>query len=207
MTDKSNPPPPGHINSPFFTKLPSEVRWMIYGEFFRGSRQEVVAKKEREDPNNRYTEFVRISMPRNRQFQLVQTCKAIYSECRNLYWSETAVKCGYMSFRTNLKGIPFYARECIRVLEGVATEDNFAPTNRIPLVQFLGYFPELEYCQLRHQTAQMYCHQNEVPPEDFLTEVGSKAFQDLARTLNANKPPMLVQRIYLRTKKDRDVSE
>lgn len=207
MTDNNSPPPPGHLNSPFFTKLPVEVRWLIYREFFSGSRQEVVAKKEREDPGNRYTEFVRISMPRNKQFQLVQTCKAVYSECRHLYWSETAVKCGYMSFRTNLKGIPFYARTFIRVLEGVATEDNFAPTDRIPLEQFLSHFPKLQYCQLRHQTVHMYCHQDDIDTDRFLEKSGSAGFRDLAGTLNPGKPPVLLQRVYLWPQKDRDVSE
>lgn len=206
MTDNSSLPPPGHIDSPLF-KLPAEVRQMIYREFIIGSRQEIVAKKDREDPTNRYTEFVRICMPLNRQFSLLRTCKAVYQEARQLYWCETAVKCAYKPFRTNLNAIPFYARPRIRVLEGVAPVDDLTPTNQIPLDQFLGHFTNLQYCQLRHHTVRLYCHHDGIPPEDVLAKSGSEAFREIARSLNADKPPVFVQRIYVFPEKDRDVSK
>lgn len=207
MTDNSSPPPPGHIHSPFFIKLPGEVRRMIYQEFFDGSRQEVRRHKDREDPTNRYTEFVRICMPSNRQFSFVRTCKAVYQESRDLYWCETAVKCAYMSFRANLNAIPFYARLRIRVLEGVVPVDTFTPTGQMSLDQFLGHFPKLQYCQLHHHTVRLYCHHEEIPPEDVLAKSGSEALREIARSLNAKKPPVFVQRIYVLPEKDRDVSE
>lgn len=206
MTDNSSPPPPGHINSPFFTKLPGEVRRMIYREVFSGSRQEVRRHKDREDPTNRHTEFVRICMPFNRQFSLVRTCRAIYHEARALYWCETAVKCAYMPLRTNLNAIPFVARPRIRVLEGVVPVDNLTPTGQMPLDQFLGHFPKLQYCQLHHQTVRMYCHHDDISPTSLLEKSGSGAIREIACSLSAAKPPILVQRIYVRPEKDRDVS-
>ncbi|KAL2278193.1 hypothetical protein FJTKL_14612 [Diaporthe vaccinii] len=204
MTDNNSPPPQGHINSPLFTKLPGEVRRMIYGEFFDGSRQEVRRHRDREDPTNRYTEFVRICMPFNRQFSLVRTCKAVYQESRDLYWCETAVKCAYMSFRANLNAIPFYARLRIRVLEGVVPVDTFNATGQMSLDRFLGHFPKLQYCQLHHHTVRLYCHHEEIPPENVLAESGSEALREIARSLNTENPPVFVQRIYVLPEKDRD---
>ncbi|KAK7702784.1 hypothetical protein SLS64_009394 [Diaporthe eres] len=205
MTDNRSPPPPGHIHSPFFIKLPAEVRRMIYREFFDRSRQEVRRHRDRKDPTNRHTEFVRICMPFNRQFSLVRTCKAVYQESRDLYWCMTTVTCAYMSLRANLNAIPLYARPRIRVLEGVVPVDTFTPTGQMELDQFLGHFPNLQYCQLRHHTVHLYCHHDEVPPEDVLARSGSGALREIAVSLNAENPPVFVQRIYVWPKKDRDV--
>lgn len=172
-----------------------------------GSRLEVRRHKYRQDPTNPRTEFVRICVPFNRQFSIVRTCKALYEESRNLYWCKTAVTCAYMSLQINLNAIPFYARPRIRVLEGVVTEDIFHPTNRMPLAQFLGHFPRLGYCQLHRQTVHMYCHQDDVPTEDFLARAGSDAIRNLASSLNADKPPVFLQRVYLWPQYDWDVSE
>lgn len=180
---------------------------MIYEEVFMGSRLEVRRHKDRQDPTNPRTEFVRICVPFNRQFSIVRTCKALYEESRSLYWCKTAVTCAYMSLQINLNAIPFYARPRIRVLDGVVTEDIFHPTNRMPLAQFLGHFPRLEYCQLHRQTVHMYCHQDDVPTEDFLARAGSDAIRNLASSLNADKPPVFLQRVYLWPQYDWDVSE
>lgn len=206
MADNSNQPPPGHTKSPLFTKLPLEVREVIYRWFFIGSRQKVGRHTYQSDPSNRYTKSVRNSMPRNKQFALVQACKAVYRESRHIYWSETAVKCAYMSMRANLNAIPFYARPLIRVLEGVAPVDDLASTGQMNLIQFLVHFPKLQYCQLQRHTVHMYCHHDDIPPEGLLMQSGSDAFRDIARILNPNKPPVFVQRIFLWPEKDRDVS-
>lgn len=207
MANNSNPNVPGHVQSPLFTKLPFEIREQVYRAFFIGSRQEVGRHPDRTDPDNRYTEFKRISMPRNRQFALVETCREVYRESRHIYWSETSVRCAFMPMRANLSGIPFYARSLIRVLEGVAPVDDLAPTGQMDLVQFLGHFPKLEYCQLTRHTVHMYCHYDEIPPEGLLTKSGSDAFRAIATTLNTNKPPVFVQRLFVWPEKDRDVSE
>lgn len=206
MASNSNPNVPGHIKSPLF-KLPLEIREEVYRAFFTGSRQEVGRHPDRTDPNNRYTEFERISMPRNRQFALVEACKAVYDESRHIYWSETSVRCACMTMRANLDGIPLYARPLIRVLEGVAPVDNLIPTGQMDLVQFLGHFPKLQYCQLQRHTVHLYCHHDEIPPEGLLMASGSDAFRAIARTLNTNKPPVFVQRLFVCPQKDRDVSK
>lgn len=207
MANNSNPNVPGHVQSPLFTKLPLEIREQIYRVFFIGSRQEVGRHAYQSDPNNRYTKIVRNSMPRNKQFALAQACKAVYRESRHIYWSETAVTCAYMSMRANLNAIPFYARPLIRVLEGVAPVDDLVPTGQMDLVQFLGHFPNLEYCQLNRHTVHMYCHYDEIPPEGLLTKSGSDAFRAIAHMLDTNKPPVFVQRLFVLPEKDRNVSE
>lgn len=180
---------------------------MIYRESFVGSKQEVVRRKYRTDPNNRYTEFERICMPMSRQSSLLRTCREVYKEARHVFWSETTIRCAYMPFQINLDAIPVYARQRIRALENVVTEDHFRPMNRMPLVQFLGNFTRLQHCHFRPQTVHIFCHHNEIPPEGLLRMVGSDAFRDLALALNIDQPPVFVQRIYVWPQKDRDVSK
>lgn len=206
-TNRNLTPLPGHANCPLFTELPYDIRVMIYREFFRGSRQEVVSRPDREDPHHHFTASTRLCLPLNRQFNLVRACKEIYKESRHIYWSETAIKLAYRPLAANLSAIPQYARQSVRALEGVPIADALSSMNQIPIDQFLGRFPRLNYCQFNRMTIHMGCHSNEIDPNDLVEESGSNAFLEIAVSLNKRKPPVFVQRIYLWPEKDHGVSE
>lgn len=72
--------PSGHLASPFFTKLPAQLRLAIYKYVFDDST--VLARIERPG-DYRVTE-----LRPNRQ-SILLTCHAIYSEVLHVYWSHT----------------------------------------------------------------------------------------------------------------------
>lgn len=183
-------------SSPFFSKLPAEVRTMIYRECFAGSKARVTQEKPLRNNLNRHTYFDKAYLPRNEQLKLLPVCQDFHDEARPIYWNETAVECAYFALQKNLSAIPVHARPHIRVLEGVPPVDGFAH-HPIPLAQFMGLFPQLRYCQLRHQSVYIYCLHNKATRENLLGAAGSDAFRSLAHTLNPHNPPVLVQRAYV----------
>ena len=200
MANNGSQRPLGHINSILFTKLPAEVRSMIYCEAFIGSKVEIGRKNSWVDHKNRNTDDGRIYVLPSKHHRLLRTSKEVYYESRRIYWTETTVTCAHCPLQKNLSTIPVYARPYIRVLEGVVPADNFSPHNRLPLGQFLGHFTGLQYCQLLHQSVYIFCLHDAASSQDLLEAAGSDAFRAVACTLNSNNPPVLVQRAYVHSR-------
>lgn len=208
MSDNSISTLQGNMEPFPFFKLPFDVRQKVYRKFFQGSRLEVRNRWYQSDPTNRYTKYSRTSVGINREFLLLLTCKAADKEARDIYWSQTTIRCSaFMSFQANLHAIPFCARPFVRTLEGVPINDDMHSKPRTPLRLFLARFSRLEYCEFRRPTVQRSCHTHEVPREALLEAVGSEAFRALALSLKPDRPPIFVQRVFLFPLYDRDVSE
>lgn len=186
-------------SSLFFSKFPGEVRSIIYRECFAGSKARVTPENHPRNNINRHSSFNKAYLPRNEQLELLLTCQDFHDEARPIYWKETAVECAYFSLQKNLSAIPLHARSNIRILEGVPPVDSFA-RHPYPLDQFLRHFPQLVYCQLRHQSVYIHCLHDKASNEDLLKASGSNAFQIIARALNPRRPPVLVQRAYVNSR-------
>lgn len=200
MANNGGQRPPGHTNSILFTKLPSELRSMIYHEAFVGSTVQIGCKKGWFNHKNRHTDDGRIYVLPSTHHRLLRTCREVYYESRQAYWTKTTVTCAYCSLQKNLSTIPVYARPFIQVLKGVVPVDNFCLQSRVPLGQFLGNFPALQYCQLRHQAVYIHCLHDKANSDELLEAAGSYALRAMAHTLNLADPPILVQRTFVNSR-------
>lgn len=165
MADTCSPQelPPGHLQSPLFKLIPTEVRLDIYRHTFDGSKvalqlQPGAINYHRPLPvGGRRSVFC--TRGRCPKYQLLLTCRQIYNEALAIYWSETIV-CnhnGYFSRGLFFERIPDFAKLHIKHLRYVQTDVNpgvkalrgIAFSKQASFAEALDAFPKLKTCSIR----------------------------------------------------------
>lgn len=175
--------PPGHLQSPLFKLIPTEVRLDIYRHAFAGSEVvlslhpdapklynswsvSVASRASRSKPmpvGGRRSVFCTSGHLRDLKYQLLLTCKQIYDEALAIYWSETIV-CndkGYFSRGLFFERIPDFAKLHIKHLRDVQTCANpgvkslrgIAFSRQASFAEALESFPKLQTCSVREGLA------------------------------------------------------
>lgn len=159
--------PPGHLQSPLFELIPAEVRLDIYRHVFAGSEMALQlhpdALKPRLFPHKPLPVGGRRSIfctsAYGKRYQLLHTCKQIYSEALAISWSETIV-CnfeGRLSRGLFFDRIPDFAKLHIKHLRDVQSFVNrgvkelrgIALSGQASFAETLDAFPKLQTCSIR----------------------------------------------------------
>ncbi|KAG6355713.1 hypothetical protein INS49_003677 [Diaporthe citri] len=177
MADTCSPQglPPGHLQSPLFKVIPTELRLDIYRHTFAGSEMVLQLQTDalRFSPFHSWfprvlrSEFLPVGGRRSvfrtsgqyLTYQLLLTCKQIYDEALAIYWSETIVSNheGYFSRALFFERIPDFAKLHIKHLRDVQTGVNpgvkarrgVAFSRQASFAEALDVFPKLQTCLIR----------------------------------------------------------
>lgn len=177
----ANDSPPGHLQSPLFKLIPTEVRLDIYRHTCAGS--EIFLQLHPDWINSQIYAYHRLPEPlpgplpvggrrsafcssgrylKHPLWKLLLTCKQVLNEALDIYWSETIV-CnydGHISRGLFFERIPDFAKLHIRHLRGVHTGVNpgvkalrgIAFSRKASFAEALDAFPKLQSCSIRDKT-------------------------------------------------------
>lgn len=173
--------PPGHLQSPLFKMIPTEVRLDIYRHAFAGSETALQLHPDGPESRHRPRSFLashfKPSPPgplpiggrrsvfhtrrRDLKYQLLLTCKQIYNEALAIYWSETIVCNDQGRFSRSLffERIPDFAKLHIKHLRDVQTCVNpgvralrgIASSRQASFAEALDAFPKLQTCSVQDE--------------------------------------------------------
>lgn len=170
--------PPGHLQSPLFKLMPTELRLNIYRHTFAGSEMVLQiqpdAPRAQPHPLAKWLPSPSGLLPvggrrsvfctsgRYLKYQLLFTCRQIYDEALDIYWSETIV-CNhekYFSRALFFERIPDFAKLHIKHLRDVQTGVNpgakalrgIASSRQASFAEALDAFPKLQTCSIREGT-------------------------------------------------------
>lgn len=165
---------PGHLQSPLFKRIPTELRLDIYRHTFAGSETLLQIQPDTPHSHHHTGDFLAsesIWLPsdsrrivfttrgRYLKYQLLLTCRQIYDEALATYWSETIVwnHGGYLSRGLFFERIPDFAKLHIKHLRDVQTDVNpgaealrgVASSRQASFAEALDAFPRLQTCSIR----------------------------------------------------------
>ncbi|KAI7785405.1 hypothetical protein LA080_007241 [Diaporthe eres] len=182
MADTCSPQalPPGHLQSPLFKLIPTELRLSIYRHTFAGSEMVLQiqpdAPRLQPHPLAKWLPSPSALLPvggrrsvfctsgRYLKYQLLFTCRQIYDEALDIYWSETIV-CNhekYFSRALFFERVPDFAKLHIKHLRDVQTGVNpgakalrgIASSRQASFAEALDAFPNLQTCSIRDGTRE-----------------------------------------------------
>lgn len=169
--------PPGHLHSPLFKLIPTELRLEIYRHTFAGSEMVLLFHDDAPQFSPFHSRYPRVLRPEflpvggrrtvlttggpYLKYQLLLTCRQIYDEALATYWSETIVcnHVGYFSRALFFDRIPDFAKLHIKHLRDVQTGVNpgahrrgIALSRLTSFADALDAFPKLKTCLIRDGT-------------------------------------------------------
>lgn len=168
------------MQSPLFKLIPTELRLDIYRHTFAGSETALQLQPRLTDLRDLTASFlasrsdpfpaggrrsVFCTSGRYMKYQLLLTCRQIYDEALDIYWSETIV-CnhqGYFSRGLFFERIPDFAKLHINHLRDVQTGVNpgvkalrgIAFDRQASFAEALDEFPKLKTCSIRDGNLEM----------------------------------------------------
>lgn len=175
MADSAQNLPSGHLRSPLFKLIPTELRLFIYRATFAGSVIDLELHPEAVDPEfypdrqsgcgwlgplpvgGRRSVFCSIGRY-VKPWQLLLTCKQIYDEAITIYWSEI-ILCNHKAIFSRglfFERIPDFAKLHVQHLRDVQTCINpgvnalqgIAFTRQASFAEALDAFPKLKTCSV-----------------------------------------------------------
>lgn len=177
MADTAQNLPSGHLHSPLFQLVPTELRLYIYRYTFAGSEIALKLHPDVIHPDYYTVRPIRpwpgpfpvggrrsVFCSNGRYLKLWQpllTCKQIYDEGLAIYWSETTVcnqkQKGYFSRGLFFERIPDFAKLHIQHLRnmptcvnpGVKALQGIAFTRQASFAEALDAFPKLQTCSVQ----------------------------------------------------------